>query len=134
MTTVLAIDPGSEKCGLAVATPSSILHRQVVPRGDVVQAAASLVAKHNADQIVIGNGTGSSVVTDELRNAIALPIFAVEEAFSSQRARSRFFQDNPPRGLRRLIPRGLLTPDRPYDDYVAIILAEDYFRQLGAGS
>lgn len=129
MRTILAIDPGREKCGLAVVTPSEVIHKQVVPRDDLVQVAASLVRMHDAREVIVGNGTGSGKLIDELRGAIALPIQAVEEAYSSQRARSRFLDDNPPKGIRRLIPRGLLTPDRPYDDYVAIILAEDYLSQ-----
>jgi len=127
MKPLVAIDPGREKCGLAVAITSGILHKQVVPRAEVVQTAASLAAEHDAGLIVIGNGTGSEKLAGELREVIALPISVVEEAFTSQRARARFFEDNPPKGLRRLVPRGLLSPDRPYDDYVAVILAEDYF-------
>jgi RNase H-fold protein (predicted Holliday junction resolvase) len=127
MKTILAIDPGREKCGLAVVTTLlEVLHKQVVQRDNLVQAAASLARSHDACEIIVGNGTGSGKAIDELRGAISIPIQAVDEACSSQRARSRFLDDNPPRGIRRLIPRGLLTPYRPYDDYVAIILAEDY--------
>jgi hypothetical protein len=32
----------------------------------------------------------------------------------------------PPQGLTRLIPQGMLTPPRPIDDIVAIILIERY--------
>lgn len=126
MKTVLAIDPGRDKCGLAVVTQDGLLHKEVVLRTCTAQHAASLITKHHADELIIGNGTGGEKLIEELRKTVSIPIIIVDEAYSSHRARIRFIKDNPPRGIRRLIPRGLLTPDRPYDDYVALILAEDY--------
>jgi len=126
MRTVLAIDPGREKCGLALVTDKGVLHKEVVPREDVSLIVAHIAAERPVDKIIIGSGTGGGRLAEDLRASAAIPIELVDETLSSRRARDRFFKDNPPRGIRRLIPRGLLTPDRPYDDYVAIILAEDY--------
>ena len=132
MTTVLAIDPGREKCGLAVVTDEGTLHKEVIPSEGLVRVAASIAAEHSADEIIVGNGTGGGKLAEALRTAIPnLPVKLVDERFSSTRARARFFRENPPRGIRRLIPRGLLTPERPYDDYVALILAEDYLNGQG---
>ena len=79
--------------------------------------------------MLIGNATRGAVLLRALREAVPpeMTIQSVDEAFTSQRARQRFGLENPPRGLRRLIPPGLRTPPRPYDDYVAVLLAEDYF-------
>lgn len=130
MRAVLAIDPGREKCGLAVVSGNGALYKAVVPRREIAPAVEALLAEHQVDNIIIGNGTGADKLFKELECAgLAIPIELVDEKYSSQRARERFLQDNPPRGLRRLIPRGLLTPDRPYDDYVALILAEDYLNK-----
>lgn len=129
MKTILAVDPGREKCGLAVANSAEVLHKEVVLRADVVRAVVSLADTYSVDEVIIGNGTGSGKVIEEIHGAVTTLVLTVEEAYTSQRARSRFFEENPPRGIRRLIPRGLLTPDRPYDDYVAVILAEDYLLQ-----
>ena len=38
----------------------------------------------------------------------------------------RFLRAHPERGWKRLLPPGLRSPDRPYDDFVAVILAERY--------
>lgn len=135
MKTVLAVDPGSYKCGIAVVTPGRVLHQSVVPRDTATQAVASLVTEHQVEEVIIGNGTGSDQLARDLLSALPdLRIETVEEAYSSRKARERFFEDNPPRGLRRLIPRGLLLPHRPYDDYVAIILAEDYLSRTPQSS
>jgi len=125
MKSVLAIDPGCDKCGIALVTTEGLVHKEIAPRTDVVRIASSLSSKHRPDEIIIGNGTGGGSLAEEIRAAVgAVPVSMVEEAYSSEKARRRFLLDNPPRGIRRLIPRGLLTPNRPYDDYAAIILAE----------
>jgi hypothetical protein len=56
-----------------------------------------------------------------------LPLETVDEYNTSARARLRFVSENPAPGWRRLLPPGLRSPEVPYDDYAAILLAEDYF-------
>lgn len=129
MTTVLAIDPGREKCGLAVVSEDGVLHREVVTRDSFMPTVAALSTRYSPGVILVGGGTGSGdVIRDLSGSSVEIPVEVVDETLSSLRARRRFFQENPPKGLRRLIPRGLLTPVRPYDDYVAVILAEDYLK------
>ncbi|MHB0912603.1 MAG: hypothetical protein ACYC2Y_04065 [Armatimonadota bacterium] len=122
---VLAIDPGSAKCGLAVVA-DRVLYREIVEREHVLQAVRTLAP--NVDRVIIGNGTGSVGLIEGLR-AAGIETEQVDEAFSSEKARRRFLRENPPQGLRRLIPGWLRVPDRPYDDYVAVILAEEYLRR-----
>lgn len=127
MRTILSIDPGREKCGLAVVTESDVLLRAVYPRDTVVRIAKDLAAQYSVDAIVIGNGTASSKLVDELRASLSsIPLRLVDESGTTLRARFKFFEENPPRGFLRFMPRGLLIPPRPYDDYVAQILAEKY--------
>jgi len=42
------------------------------------------------------------------------------------RARARYFAANPPRGWRRIVPRGMLLPPRPIDDFAAVLIAERF--------
>jgi hypothetical protein len=126
---VLSIDPGRDKCGIAVVTPDGTIFKQVVTRGVAAETILRLIAAHSPDAVIMGEGTGSKDLHREIADLSPISIELVAEAFSTQRARVRFFDENPPRGLRRLVPRGLLTPDRPYDDYVAVILAEDFLRR-----
>ena len=134
---VLAIDPGTAKCGIAVAQRAEagrpypqVLHREVVETPRLVARVLSLLSTYPSIQrVLIGNATRGAVLLKALREALPPSLSAqpVEEAFTSQRARERYKLENPPRGLQRLIPPGLRTPPRPYDDYVALLLAEDYF-------
>lgn len=129
MTTVLSIDPGREKCGLALVSHDGVALRMIVPRREVVASVVRLVSDHRVDRIIVGNGTGGKDLAESLASGTSMRIDLVDERHSSERARARYFRENPPRGLRRLIPLGLQTPPQPYDDYVAVILAEDYLRR-----
>jgi len=88
-----------------------------------------LLATHSVALVLIGDATNGKALARSLRDALPenVPIEMVPEAFTSQRARTRYCQENPPPGWRRLLPTGLRTPPCPYDDYVAVLLAEDWF-------
>jgi RNase H-fold protein (predicted Holliday junction resolvase) len=126
MKTILAIDPGTHKCGIAVVTNEAVIHKEVATRSEAVQIIINLAKKYAVDEIIVGDGTGSGKLVEELKPQFTVSISLVDEKFSTQKARVRYFKENPPRGLRKLIPRGLLVPDRPYDDLIAVLLAEKY--------
>jgi len=124
---ILAIDPGKDKCGVAVvARDGRVLERAVVATAEIVPISARLVARHQVTDIVLGDRTAAKDVAQAVAAGIELRLTLVDEHRSSEQARRRFFRENPPRGWRRLLPVTLLTPDRPYDDYVAVLLAERY--------
>lgn len=129
MRIVLSIDPGREKSGLAVVSEAGILHKEVVQTTEIPSKVGALLQKYGVTCIIIGSGTGSTTLLKNIQSKTNLPIELVNEENSTLRARMRFFKENPPKGLLRLIPRGMLTPNRPYDDYVAVILAEDYINR-----
>ncbi len=79
-------------------------------------------------QILIGGGTNSATLRRALETTFPqMTLQIVDEYNTSARARQRFLQENPAPGWRRLLPSGLRSPEVPYDDYAAILLAEDYF-------
>jgi len=137
--TVLAVDPGREKCGLAVVAPGRVLHREVLPRSQLAGRVAELVGRFAVEVVVVGDATGSQQVLREL-SGLGRPVRLVPETGTTLQARRRYFQDNPPRGLARLLPEGLRVPPGPYDDYVAVLLAERFlaeaprFDRNGGGS
>ena len=75
-----------------------------------------------------GDRTASHEVVESLRDITRLPIVTVDEHRSSMEGRELYLRENPGRGLCRWLPIGLRVPDRPYDDYVAQVLASRYFR------
>jgi RNase H-fold protein (predicted Holliday junction resolvase) len=124
---VLAVDPGREKCGVAVVdSRDGVLARGVVPTRLAPAMAGEWAAAHQPDMLVVGKGTGYKGIRVALRE-LDMPLTLVNEDHTTLRARRRYFQEHPPRGWRRLIPLGLQTPPIPVDDYAAVLLAEDYF-------
>lgn len=126
MAVIIAIDPGSEKCGVAVVEGRTVLYRAILTPERLLESVPDLAARYSPDTIAIGNGTRGREFADRLRERTDSPIEFVDETNSTLKARTRFFQENPPRGLLRLVPRGLLTPNKPIDDLAAVILAETY--------
>lgn len=133
--TVLAIDPGRHKCGLAVvrcsngpATSCEVVYKDVLSVADLFVSLRELIGKYGVKTVVVGNGTNSGHVA-ALAQQVGTSVAIVDEKLTSVAARKRFFQENPPKGWRKLIPISLQTPWRPFDDYVAVILAERYLLQ-----
>ena len=133
--TLLAIDPGSDKCGLAVVTGDGrVLQQAVVSADDIGPVVARLVPERGVTHLLLGDRTAAQNVRESLRRAgVSLDPIVVDEHRSSEEGRRRYFRSNPRRGWRRLLPVTLQTPPRPYDDHVAIVLAERYLRARRAG-
>lgn len=127
---ILAIDPGRDKAGIAVVgRASGTLVRMVVPADQCAKNAIQLAHDHGVSKIVVGDRTASADVVKALTSACGIEIVTVDEHRSSMEGRERYLRENPGRGFTRILPVGLRTPDRPFDDYVAEILAARYFRR-----
>ncbi len=126
---VLAVDPGRQKCGLAVCDPEGVLGHRVVPLGEVAVAVRKWIRAYNVEIVVVGGSTGSAEVLSRVSQA-GVPVRTVPEQGTTLGARRRYFQDHPPRGWRRFVPVSLQVPPEPVDDYSAILLAEAYLRDF----
>ena len=131
---VLAVDPGREKCGVAVVDrQQGVLCRQVVDTTALVAAVAELLEKFGCRQVILGDQTASENVRQLLQplqdRGLVNEIVFIDEHGSTAEARSRYWLEVPPTGWRRLLPRGLLSPPCAVDDFAAIILAERYFKK-----
>lgn len=132
---ILAVDPGSEKVGYAVVNLD-------LTHGDLgigyLADMHRVFAKYCRDTsnpplfIVMGNGTKNAVLC-KLLNSLELniDIKLIDERNTTYLARSRYFQENPPKGIWKLIPKGMLFPPRPIDDYAALLIGENYISQQG---
>lgn len=128
---VLAVDPGRRKCGLAVVSAErGVLHRRVAPREELAMAVRELAASYGPAEVLVGDSTGSREVAVELRRELDREVRVVDERHTTERARRRYYQDHPPKGLWRLVPLGLQVPNEPYDDYAAVVMAEDFLGLL----
>lgn len=128
---ILVIDPGIDKCGIAVLNQSSVLGHTVAPTADLIRLAASWVERHHVEVIAVGDGTGSGQVRRlVMRSFPTVSVVSVEEAGTTLEARRLYFAEHPPRGWRRLVPLSLQLPAAPYDDYAAIVMGRRYLRRV----
>ncbi|UFP94517.1 resolvase [Gloeobacter morelensis] len=129
---ILGIDPGRSKCGLAlVGLDRKLYFRSVVASDQLLQQVERLLEEFSVAALVIGDQTTSEYWQAQLRAAFPeVRLVAVPERRSSEQARSRYWQFNPPRGLNRLLPQDFRVPPEAYDDVVALILVERYLAGL----
>jgi len=132
--TVIAIDPGRDKCGLAVVDKQDgVLWKRVIAAATLAACVEELARTYAVTTAVVGDRTAHREVLRALKpiavNGTQLVVRLVDEHRSSDEARGRYWLDHPPRGVMRLFPVTMRTPPVPVDDYVAVILAERYFRR-----
>jgi RNase H-fold protein (predicted Holliday junction resolvase) len=132
---LLGIDPGRAKFGLALVHNLKEgrvpLFLNVVPAEHLERELEKLLKFWSVDRVILGDGTGSREILARLVLFFPgeIPISLIDERNSSQEARLRYWQENPARGLLRLIPYSMRVPPEAYDQYVALILVERYLER-----
>jgi RNase H-fold protein (predicted Holliday junction resolvase) len=123
---VIGVDPGRVKAGYAILdTTGAALEQGICPVEALPDRLRPMVVAHGATTIALGGGTSAKAVAVRLES-LGLPICLVDEYETTRFARELYFADHPPRGWRRMLPRGLLSPGRPVDDYAAILIGRRY--------
>ena len=94
---IMAVDPGTKKCGLAVLDYAlNILDKKIVNVEMLKYELISFAAKYAVSRVVIGEGTGSKKIKQEL-SQMELPfdIVFIPEKFTTLDAKKRYYKDNP---------------------------------------
>lgn len=125
---ILAIDPGKDKCGLAILDrDGKVAEKKVISASALTQELADLANTHEIKTLILGSGTGGKTIERQIvKLELPVNIIFANERYTTLEARRRYFKDNPPQGWRRFIPTSLQLPPVPYDDYAAVILGERY--------
>ena len=125
---ILAIDPGREKCGVAVlASDGRVLVQRVVMTAALDAAVGALIRAYEPN-VIMGNGTTSADAKKRVET-LGVPVTLVDEYRTTDAAKCAYWEAHPPRGWRRLMPRGMLVPPVPVDDFVAVILAQRFLEK-----
>lgn len=132
--TIISIDPGREKCGIAVVDKQmGVLYKDIIETQSLASTIEECLTKYQTSTVIMGNGTSSKQAQRSLKKIImngqSINAILVDEYRTTDEGRRRFWLENPPQGLWRFIPVTMRTPPQPVDDYVAIILAERYLRK-----
>lgn len=130
MSGLVAIDPGRSKCGLVLsdAEGSGLLAAGVLPAAECLAHLQAWSAAQRCHTVLLGNGTGSGPWHQWLA-PLPLRLIAVPETGTTLAARRRYWQLEPPRGWRRLLPEGMRLPPRDVDDVVAQLLLERHLKR-----
>lgn len=129
---ILALDPGKDKCGLAIVSQENgelqVRERRIATSSEVEETLRDWVRRYEIGTLVIGDATTSRAWHERVTKLFpGLTIETVAEAGSTLEARPLYWEANPPRGWRRLLPLSLQAPPQPVDDFAAVVLAKRYF-------
>ena len=129
MARVISIDPGKSKCGLVLAEISEkIVYEAIIVKSELLEDyVRNLIAVEDISQIIIGNGTTSRDIREKL-NFFKKEIITFEEKNTTFRAKERYFELFPIKGLKFLIPREIFILNKNLDAISALIILEDYFK------
>ncbi|MDI6731433.1 MAG: resolvase [Candidatus Margulisbacteria bacterium] len=127
---ILAIDPGREKCGLAILTEKGeVILKEIAARREIAYRVMDLTNNYQFPTLVVGKSAfGKEVEKDLMRLDIKANIIFISEKYSTLEARSLYWQDHRPKGFWRLIPTSWRVPPAPIDDYAAVVLGKRYFK------
>ena len=130
----LGIDPGRSKTGLAlVDAAGSILALHIAQTEHIEVELSAFAGKEQLAGIIMGDGTNSKAIGQAVSKVFAaVPLALVGEAHSTEEARSLYWQVNPPRGWRKLVPLGMLVPSEPLDAYAAVVQVKRWLALQGS--
>ena len=127
MGKIITIDPGKSKCGLVLAEISEKkVYKAIILKSELVEEyVRNLINVEDISKIIIGNGTTSSEIIEKL-DFFKKGIITFEEKNTTYRAKSRYFELFPIRGIKCLIPREIFILNKNLDAISALIILEDY--------
>ena len=127
MIKLISIDPGKCKCGLVLADlyqkrvdQAVVLNTKFLP-----QYVETLNSTENISKVIIGNGTTSRQNIEKLK-FLKKELIVVEEKNTTFRAKKRYFELFPMRGLKNLLPKEIFIMNKNLDAVSALIILEDY--------
>ena len=124
----LGIDPGRSKTGLALVDEArKIVKLRIAESQNIDNEIVEFIKNSCPVHIVLGNGTNSRNIGEAVKRVLPdVMVAVVEESYSTEEARTLYWQENPPKGLKKLIPLGMLVPSGPLDAYAAVILVRRF--------
>lgn len=120
---LLGVDPGRSKTGLALVDEKGNIEKlHIAFMDNFLQELKTFCKGVELKAVVLGDGTNCKTVSQVIAESYPkLEQHIVGEAYSTEEARKLYWEVNPPKGWKRLVPMGLLVPDEPLDAYAAVV-------------
>ena len=134
-TYILAVDPGNEKTGIAIVSPSGeMIYRKIISSNTFNEDIERVLTEYyGIVHIVCGNGTNHKHLYPSLQQIgrnHKITTSLIDESHSTEEARKLYWQYNPPTGWRKIIPTSMQFPPEPVDDLTALVIGLRYTKQL----
>ena len=127
MFKLISIDPGKCKCGLVLVdiNKKKVDQAIVINTESLPRHVKNLKNLEKISKVIIGNGTTSKENVEKLE-FIKNDLIIFEEKNTTYRAKKRYFELFPTRGLKMLLPKELFILNKNLDALSALIIVEDY--------
>tara|TARA_B100002019_G_scaffold200776_1_gene174027 strand:+ start:997 stop:1434 length:438 start_codon:yes stop_codon:yes gene_type:complete len=127
MFKLISIDPGKCKCGLVLVDflEKKVDQAIVLNTESLPIYVKNLNASENISKVIIGNGTTSRQNIEKL-DFIRNNLIIVEEKNTTLRAKKRYFEIFPTKGLKSFLPKDIFIMNKNLDALSALIILEDY--------
>tara|TARA_B100000401_G_C52792124_1_gene713957 strand:- start:1176 stop:1616 length:441 start_codon:yes stop_codon:yes gene_type:complete len=128
MSKFISIDPGKSKCGLVlVDIDTKKVDQAIILKTEFLSDFVKyLKSSQDIAKVIIGNGTTSKDNIEKL-NFIKKDLIICEEKNTTFRAKERYFELFPIRGLKTLVPKEIFILNKNLDAISALIILEDHF-------
>ena len=127
MNKLISIDPGKYKCGLVLAEISEKkVYKAIILKNELLEDyVRNLITVEDISKIIIGNGTTCEEIREKL-DFFKKEIITFEEKNTTYRAKERYFELFPIKGLKFLMPREIFILNKNLDAISALLILEDY--------
>ena len=128
MSCVIAIDPGISKCGIIIADikEKKVYEAVVIKSNLLIKYVKKKYQSKKNVKLLIGNGTSSKNYIKYL-NQFEPNLIIAEEKNSTYRAKQRYFDIFPLKGIKSFLPREIFILNKNLDALAALIIMEDFF-------
>ena len=127
---VIAIDPGTHKCGVAVLTGAGeVTFKDIISRDDVVGKVKAWHDRYPGSVVVVGAATQGKAVMNELSERVGIEADIVDESNTTDEARELFWAENRPGCTWGIFPPSFRPIPRPIDDYAAIVIGRRFLKK-----
>ena len=120
--TILVIDPGSMKTGVAVLDgEGNVIEKKVCVNQELLEYLQKIEETYHFRAHLIGNKGAGKQIGHQIKSYFSAEWLEVDEHKSSEEGKILYWQANQ-KGWKKLVPKTFLIPTEPWDDWAAVVI------------
>ena len=129
---IVAVDPGTEKFGIAVLDYSGkVISKTVVFKIKFPDIIGDIIIKEKPKLLATGDGTGSDWTFNLLASLGTGEVIRVSERKSTLDARELAWKENPPGGIFKILPKIFWPTPPDLDSWAAVVIGRRALEEKG---